>query len=136
VHAAQQRPEPGKQLVEGERLGEVVVGAGVEALDPVAHGVTCGEHQDRQVVAGGAQGPGRLDAVEARHHHVDDQRVGGASGDGGEGLRAVAGQADGVPVELEGPTQRLAHRPVVVDDQDVCRGLGAGAHGPNSATAA
>ena len=49
--AAQQRAQPGQQLLERERLGEVVVGTRVEALDPVTHGVAGGEHEDGYAVA-------------------------------------------------------------------------------------
>ena len=45
--AAQQRPDPRQQLAERERLDEVVVGAGVQPVDPVADGVAGGQHQDR-----------------------------------------------------------------------------------------
>ena len=43
-----QRPQPRRELLVGERLDEVVVGARVEAGDPVADRVARGEHQDRQ----------------------------------------------------------------------------------------
>ncbi len=41
LHASQ-------QLAEVERLAEIVVGAGLQAAHPVAHGVACREHQDRR----------------------------------------------------------------------------------------
>ena len=131
MRPAEQRAQPGEQLLQRERLGEVVVGAGVEPLHPVADRVAGGEHQDRQVVARGAQRAGGLDAVEARHHHVDHEGVRGLPGDAGQRLGTVAGQRDGVAVELQGAAQRLAHRPVVVDDEDA-RGLGGrGGHAPS-----
>jgi GrpB-like predicted nucleotidyltransferase (UPF0157 family) len=46
--AAQQRAQPGIQFAEVEGLDQVVVGAGVEALDAVLHGVARGEDQHRQ----------------------------------------------------------------------------------------
>ena len=91
-HAAQQRAQPGEQLLEREGLGEVVVGPGVEALDPVADRVAGGEHQDRYVVAGGAQRPRRLDPVEPRHHHVDHHDVGVLGADRDQALGAVGGE--------------------------------------------
>ena len=74
--AAQQRAQPGQQLLEGERLDQVVVGAGVEAGHAVGDRVAGGEHQDRHVVAVGAQSPARLEAADPRHHHVEHERVG------------------------------------------------------------
>ena len=58
VHAAGpslQRAHAGEQLAEVERLDEVVVGARVEALDPVRRRVAGGEHQQggRTVVLAG-----------------------------------------------------------------------------------
>ena len=124
--AAHHRADPGEQLVERERLGEVVVGAGVETVDAVADRVAGGEHQDGQVVAGGAQCLGGLDAVEPRHHHVDDHRVGGEAVDPGEGLDTVIGEGDFVAVELQRAAQGVANGAVVVYDQD--------AHGAQPAT--
>ena len=131
--AAQQRAQPGEQLLEGERLGQVVVGAGVEPLDPVADGVAGGEHQDRHAVADLAQRAGGLQAVEPRHHHVHHDGVGVDPADPGERLGAVGGGGDLVAVELQRPPQRLPDGAVVLDDEDVLPGvlLGVGcAHGP------
>ena len=52
-YPAQQRAEAGQQLVRGERLDEVVVGAGVESGHPVGDRVAGGQHQDRGTVAAG-----------------------------------------------------------------------------------
>ena len=131
VGAPQQRAQPGQQLLERERLGEVVVGAGVEPLDPVADRVAGGEHEDRQVVARRAERAGRLDAVEPRHHHVDHDRVGRDAADAGERLGAVAGERHLVAVELQRATQRVTDRPVVVDDEDAgAGGVGRGRSRP------
>ena len=54
----EQRVHARQQLLEVERLDEVVVGAGLEALHAVLDLVTGGEHEDRDVVA-------RLPAVDA-----------------------------------------------------------------------
>ena len=127
---AQQGAQPGQQLGQREGLGQVVVGPGVEALDPVAHGVAGGEHEDGDVVAGRAQGAGRLEPAEPRHHHVHHDDVGPLGPDGGQRLGAVGGEHDVVAVELQAAPQRLAHRLVVVDDEDAVLGVGRGAHGP------
>src|ERR1039458_5397909 len=45
--------EAGEELGQCERLDQVVIRSGVEALDPVVHGVSSGEHEHRRVVLGG-----------------------------------------------------------------------------------
>ena len=79
--AAQQRAHPREQFLEGERLGQVVVGAGVEAGDPLGHRIAGGQHQDGQVVAGAAELTAHLEPVQPRHHHVEHQGVGPVAGD-------------------------------------------------------
>ena len=47
VRAAQQRLDPAQQLAQAERLGQVVVGAQLQADDLVDLLVTGGQHQHR-----------------------------------------------------------------------------------------
>ena len=54
--AAQHGADAGVELVELERLDQVVVGAGVEAGDPVAARVAGGEHDHRRRIVAGAGG--------------------------------------------------------------------------------
>jgi len=44
--------DAGDQLLEGERLHQVVVGARLEAAVPVADAIVGGEQDDRSAVAG------------------------------------------------------------------------------------
>src|ERR1700722_759649 len=46
----EQGPQPGQQLGEREWFDQVIVGAGIETLDPVVHGVPGRQHEDRGVV--------------------------------------------------------------------------------------
>jgi hypothetical protein len=79
--APAQRPDPGYQLAEVERLGQVVIGAQAQALDPVAGGAGPGQHQDPRRRPPGGQRPADLIAAHAgqvpvQHHHVIE-RAGG-----------------------------------------------------------
>ena len=49
--AAQQGTHAREQLLHRERLGEVVVGPGVDALDPFRPGAARGEDQHREIAA-------------------------------------------------------------------------------------
>jgi hypothetical protein len=49
LRAAQQRANTCQQLVEIERFDQIIVGAAIQASDPVWHGVASGQHQDRHV---------------------------------------------------------------------------------------
>ena len=119
VDAAQQRAQPRVELAQRERLDEVVVGAGVEAVDAVVDRVARGEHQHRRAVARGAQPPADLEAVDARHHDVEHDRVDDALGERVERLLAVLGELHVVALERERALQRGAHARLVVDHQDL-----------------
>lgn len=67
--------DAGQQLVKGEGLDEIVVGAEVQTLDPVAHGVARGEEEHGRGVAPLAELPHGREAVHARHHDVEDGGV-------------------------------------------------------------
>ena len=74
--ATQQRLHAGRDLVKVEGLGDVVVGAGSQAGHPVGDRVAGGEKQDGHVRVMGAQTFQGLQAVHARHLHVEDHDVG------------------------------------------------------------
>ena len=75
AESAQKRPDARDELLEGERLDEVVVGAGLEACDAVGDLVARGQHQDRELAPVGPQPAGELEPVEPRHQDVDDREV-------------------------------------------------------------
>src|SRR6266568_5235796 len=64
--APPERLHPSEQLLQGERLCNVVVGAHLERLHLEIHGVLCREHQYRQVLAAIAQRAQHLEARQRR----------------------------------------------------------------------
>ncbi len=63
---------PGDQLPRRKRLGQVVVGAGVKAIDPRLLAGARGQEDDRQIlqVRIGPQGRKQLESVELGHHDI------------------------------------------------------------------
>ena len=72
---AQQRPHPGQQLGEPERLADVVVGARVEPDDEVDLVGARGEHEDGEVGEVGAQPAADLEAVHPGQAEVEHEQV-------------------------------------------------------------
>ncbi len=114
------RADPGNQLVEANRLGQEVVGAGIEALDHAAVRPGPGHQQHGERGGLGAQ-PERLDHGRPRHPrqmHVHHEHVDRLRQQDLQGLLAGGGLEDlEVPPpqgKHEEPTQIL----LVVDDQD------------------
>ena len=73
--AAQQRAHARQHLLEMEGLGDVIVGAGVEALHLVAPAVARGQHQHRHGAPGAPPGFQHRNAVHFRQADVEDDRV-------------------------------------------------------------
>ena len=112
ARAADERPQPGDQLVEVERLGEIVVGAEVEIGDLVGRGVAGGEHQHRRDL-GLAQLAEHLAAVQPRQHEVEDDGVVVGLLGLAQALFAVGGDVDG--------EARLARAPAAARGSDRVR---------------
>ncbi len=72
--AAQQGADARHQLPRREGLGEVVVDAGIVALELVSLFTAGGEHDDRQLRSEGvpSQPRGQIHTAHARQHPVDD----------------------------------------------------------------
>ena len=61
-----------EQLLGGKRLGQIVIGAGVQALNLIGHLAFGREHDDGQSLTGGACALEHLNAIHAGHHDVQD----------------------------------------------------------------
>jgi hypothetical protein len=130
-HPPQHRGDPGQQLARAERLGHIVVRAGVEAADAVVLGLARGQHDDRHV--GGrlvaAQPAAHLDAARALDHPVEDDQVGGLLRRVNQRFVAVARNADTVSLAHEPVFEQLGEREVVFDQQEFrCRHAGIRSH--------
>ena len=100
-----------------ERLLEKVERALPDRLDRRARRPVRGDHHDRQRVVHGMQTRQDVEAVHARHLHVEQHQVGRFPFDQREPFLAGRGSGDVVAVVLERHPQRFADPCVIVDDE-------------------
>ena len=124
--APQQRGDARHQLTHAERLGEVVVGAALEAEDLVGLGVARRQHQDRRaaVHGAGADRPADGDAVEIGQHQVEQNQIEALGVGARQGVPAVVDLLDRVAAERQVEPQQFADGRVVLDDQHATRRQG------------
>jgi hypothetical protein len=116
---ARESTQPRQQLAECERLDEVVVATGIEALHPVVHRVTRREEEDGHAVPGGTQFAAEAEAVAVGDHHVEDRDV----------VRRLAGHparvldeadmVDRVPLPPEAAHEQIAQAHIVLEQQQL-----------------
>ena len=112
--------DPGKQFAGGEGLGQVVVGAHLQADDAVGLVVARGEHQHRRgLVLADAQLAAEQQAVVAGHHDVEDDQVHRVGFEERAHLPAIGDDGGAQAVLLQVVAYQLANLAVIVDDQDV-----------------
>jgi hypothetical protein len=116
--APQQRAQPRPQLADGEGLGQVVVGSGLEAVDAVLDAGARADHEDRHPVAGAPQPPAEREPVHVGQAEVEHDRVGRRRRELAQAVLRVLGQRDVEAAGREREAQHVAHRAIVLDDQD------------------
>ncbi len=92
--------DAGEQLLQLEGFGQIIVGAGVEALDAFVDFAAGGEEQDGSELAAVAQLAEDAEAIAAGEHDVEDQAVKG-------GGRKERGDVVAVVAEVHGKAFRL-----------------------------
>ena len=122
--ATQERAQPRQQLLDRERLREVVVRAGVEAEHAVAEAVERRQHQDRQVVALSPGLAADREAVAVGQAQVEDDRGRLIARERGQRLVAAADADDVVAGLRELDLEHAGDRLVVLDDEDALTGGG------------
>ena len=70
-----QRADPCGELLEGERLDQVVIRARIEAGHPVREGIPRRQHEDGHHVPPGAKGSAHGHAIAPWEHQVEDHRI-------------------------------------------------------------
>ncbi len=73
--AAHERAHSSKELCQGKRLSEVVIGAGVQSGDPLLDQASRGEHQNRSFDALLAQFAANLETAHARQPNIQKNSV-------------------------------------------------------------
>ena len=114
--------DPAEQGDVVDRLGEEVVGAGLQALYPVLGLVERRHHDDGNVVGGrvGLDAPAHLDAVDTRHHHIEQNDIGTLALDGFQRIDTVHGGDDVEIFRRELGFQQPHIGEDIVDDENTC----------------
>ncbi len=115
--ATQHRADPGDELAVAERLGDVVVGAELQAHDLVDLGVPRRDHDDPDVAAR-PQLPAHLGARHAGHHEIEQHQVRAVRVVQREAGRAVGRLEHLEALLAEHEARGVAVGLLVLDDQD------------------
>ena len=116
--APPQRPHPGDQLSERERLAQVVVGTEPEALDPVGDVGRRGQHQHPHARPGGDEFLAQLVAVHPGEVAIEDDHVVVIDADPLLPGEAVVGDVDRHPLAAQADPYVIGQPLLVLDDQD------------------
>src|SRR5436190_1624278 len=120
--AAEEGADAGVQLLEGERLRQVVVRAHVETAHAIVDGVSRGEHQDGRPRSRLPETPADLEPVGSRsvrvEDHVEHDRVVGVLGRHPERVFAVRRDVHRVALLHEAAPKEAGHLHGVLDDEE------------------
>ena len=119
--APDQGAQPRQHLLDAERLGHVVVGAGIEARDLLRPGIARGQDQHRHIAAPGAPSGEHGHAVDFRQPQIQHHRIVGLGVAEEMALLAVEGGVDGV-VGLAQRGDELAVQVFIVLDYEYAHG--------------
>jgi hypothetical protein len=117
--AAAECAEAGEEFLEGERLGEVVVGSGVEATDAILNAVEGGEKEDGCVDTVAPESAADFEAVDRGEHDVEDDDVVAAVHRHLEAFLAVVGEVYGVSFLFEDTADKLGEAALVFNEEGV-----------------
>jgi hypothetical protein len=107
-------------LVEDQRLREVVVGAFLQRLDRGGDGRIPGHHHDLDRLVELLDLPQEVEAAHVRHPDVGHGDVEDVGLHGLEGIVAGPGRRDLIAPMRQRFLQELKDRALVVDDQNAC----------------
>ena len=101
-----------------KRLGEVVVGARIEPRYLVGDLATCREHKHLGLTISCPELPEHGHAVDMGEIEVEHDKIKGLDIEQIEGLLPVVAAVDAIGQVAQAACDRIAQRPLVLDDQD------------------
>ena len=110
-----------QQLARLEGLGQVVVGADLEADDAVDVLDLGRQHDDRRHVVGGTQPATDRQAVFAGQHEVEDDQMHRLAGEQAVQRLGVFGEQDLEAFLGQVASQQVANAGIIIDDDDAIR---------------
>ena len=113
--------QPRQQLLERERLDEVVVGARIQAVHAILDRVTRRQHEHRAPDPELAQPPADLETVRAGEHDVEHDRVVGSGAGHPERVLAALGDIDRVALLAQAAGNHVRQLRLVFDHQHAHR---------------
>ena len=115
--APQQRAQARQHFLHMEGFGDIIVGAGVNALDFVAPSIARGQDQDRHCASGLAPGFEDRDPVAFGQADVEHDRVVRLGVAAKPAFLAIESAIDGIACRLEGRADLTVQIPIVLDNQ-------------------
>ena len=115
--APEEGVQPRLELVEVERLGDVVVGAGLETPQDVGLLIAGGQHDDRRSAAGPDEAA-EVEPVRARQHDVEQHEIGPERARGRQHLVAAVHRFDFESRVGQVIGQDARERLIVLDHED------------------
>ena len=76
IKGPKERTDPSEEFVEGEGLGEVIVGPCIQTGYPVSNIVACRQHQDGPSKSRAPKTSTRLQAIDTRKVEIEDHQLG------------------------------------------------------------
>jgi len=122
--AAHQRAQPHHQFLDAEGLGEIVVGAGLEAIHLVGPAVARCQNENRQLPAIGAPGAQHLRAGDFRQAEIEDGGIVEFGVAQMLAILAVGGDIDGEILVAQRAGDFTRQQSIVFDQQYLHRGTG------------
>jgi hypothetical protein len=114
---AQDGADAGDQLLQAERLGDVVVAAQREPADLVGGGIARGQEDDRDIRPAVAEPARDVEALDVGQHHVEHDQLRLERRRRGERLGAGRGRLDLEAVEAQRHRDDVEDVRLIVDDE-------------------
>jgi len=128
--ATQERSDARHQLGKSEGLYEIVIGAEIETLYPIANIVAGRDKEDRRLISGSAQFSYDRPPISSRQQHIQDHQIVRPDSGQAQCLLAIVDDVDDEAVLRQSFAKVLRSFALILDDQKLhvlfivfCRGL-------------